>query len=86
MGVSENNLFSFGMEGEWSMYFEYFLIIIMVIIKVLELVKYFVLCIVLVVVKNGEWIMIVNVLLDDGSIKIYINGDVVVELGLEGSI
>lgn len=30
--------------------------------------------------------MIVNVLLDDGSIKIYINGDVVVELGLEGSI
>ena len=30
--------------------------------------------------------MIVNTLLDDGSTKTYINGDVTAELGLEGSI
>ena len=38
-----------------------------------------------VVVKNGERRLIVNALLDDGSTKTYINGDVAAELGLEGS-
>jgi len=38
-----------------------------------------------VVVKNGEQRIIVNALLDDGSTKTYINGDVAAQLGLEGS-
>ena len=47
--------------------------------------KYLALRTVHVVVKSGEQRMIVNALLDDRSIKTYINGDVAAELGLEGS-
>ena len=51
--------------------------------KAPEPAKYPVLRTVLVVVRNGERRMIVNALLDDGSTKTYINGDVAAELGLE---
>ena len=53
--------------------------------KAPELAKYLALRTVPVVVKNGEGRIIVNALLDDGSTKSYINGDVAAELGLEGS-
>ena len=53
--------------------------------KTPEPAKYLTLRTVLVAVKNGERRMIVNALIDDGSTKTYINGDVAAELGLEGS-
>ena len=53
--------------------------------KAPEPAKYLAFCTVPVVVKNGERRIIVNALLDDGSTKTYINGDVAAELGLEGN-
>ena len=53
--------------------------------KTPEPAKYLALRTVPVLVKNGVQRMIVNALLHDGSTKTFINGDVAVELGLEGS-
>jgi len=71
------------MEGERSTHPEHCLTTTMATTKAPEPAKYLALHTVPVVVKNGEQRMIVNALLDDGSTKTYINGDVAAELGLE---
>ena len=40
---------------------------------------------ILVVLKEGNWKMVVNALLDDGSTKPYFMEDVAAEMGLKGS-
>ena len=73
MGASENNAHSSGAEGEQCSHPEHSLTTTIATTKAPERAKYFALCTVLVVVKNGERKMIVNALLDDGSTKTYIN-------------
>jgi len=85
MGASENNARSFGTEGELRNRSEHSLTTTMATTKAAEPAKYLALRTVLVVVKKGERRMIVNALLDDGSTKTYIHGDVAAELGLKGS-
>ena len=85
MGASENNSLSSGTEGERSTRPEHSLTTTMATTKAPELAKYLAFRTVPVVVKNGVRRIIVNALLDDGSTKTYINGDVAAELGLEGS-
>ena len=85
MEATENNSLSSGTEGERSTRPEHSLTTTMATTKAPEPAKYLALRTVPVVVKNGERRIIVNALLDDGSTKTYINGDVAAELGLEGS-
>ena len=85
IGANENIAHSSGTEGERSTRPEHSLTTTMVTTKTPEPAKYLALRKVPVVVKNGERRMIVNALLDDGSTKTYINGDVAAEVGLEGS-
>ena len=85
IGTSENIAHSSGTEGDQSTRLEHSLTTTMATTKAPEPAKYLALRAVPVVVKNGERRMIVNALLDDGSSKTYINGDVAAELGLEGS-
>ena len=83
MGASENNSLSSGTEGERNTRPEHSLTTTMATTRVPEPAKYLALRTVPVVVKNGERRIIVNALLDDGSTKTYINGDVAAERGLE---
>ena len=85
IGTIENIAHSSGTEGERSTHPSHSLTAIMATTKTSEPAKYLALRTVPVVVKNGERRMIVNALLDDGSTKTDINGDVAAELGLEGS-
>ena len=84
-GASENNACSSGTERERSTLPKHSLTTTMATTTTPEPAKYLALRTVRVVVKNGEQRMIINALLDDGSTKTYIHGDVAAELGLEGS-
>ena len=85
MGARDHDAYSYGTEEEQFTHHEHSSTTTMASTKAPEPAKYLALRTVPVVVKNAERTMIVNALLDDGSTKTYINGDVAAELGLEGS-
>lgn len=85
VGESDGNAQSSGTEGEERTFPEHSLTTTMPTTKTPQPTRHLALRTVPVVVRNREWRMIINALLDDGSTKTFINGDVAAELGLKGS-